>query len=81
MKRRYFATVPRVQAHTDPAMWPISMRLPEVAVLTRQSIKGLYDRVKKGTAQPMPVTQRGELVTPYRWHRDTVRRFVEGSTR
>lgn len=79
MKRRYFASVPKVQPHTDPMLWPCSLTVAEVAVLTRQSPKGLYDRIKKGTAQPMPVLDaRGCLQTPYRWHRDTVRRFVEG---
>lgn len=77
--RRFFASVPRLQAHTDPALWPVSMRVSEVAVVTRQSASGLYRRVAQGTAQPMPVlTSRGEAAKPLRWHRDAVRRFVEG---
>jgi len=76
---RYFASVPRIQPHTDPALWPVSMRVSEVAVVTRQSATGLYRRVALGTAQPMPVlTPKGDAAKPLRWHRDTVRRFVEG---
>jgi hypothetical protein len=77
--RRFFASVPKIQPHTDPSLWPVSLTLNEVAVLTRQSAKHLYARVKHGTAQPMPTLQRGQLVKPYRWHRDTVRQFVEGT--
>lgn len=76
---RFQSAVSRVSANTDPSLWPVSLRIAEVAILTRQSQKGLYGRVVRGTAQPMPVTNGGLLTKPYRWHRDTVRRFVEGS--
>ncbi|MEZ5421012.1 MAG: hypothetical protein R2708_27235 [Vicinamibacterales bacterium] len=68
-------------ASTEPSAWPVSMRAAEVAVVTRQSLKGLYARVKRGTARPMPVlTPRGDIDKPLRWRRDVVREFVEGRT-
>lgn len=80
MTRRYFASVPRIQPHTPPELLPVCMTAVEVAAYTRQSYKYLLSRVRTGKAKPMPVVdRRGLLVKPYRWHRDTVRQWVEGA--
>ena len=81
MSRRYFASVPRVSANTDPALLPVSMTLVEVARYTRQSPSYLYVKVKDGTAQPIPVLKQGIPVKPYRWNRDTVLAHVKGDDR
>lgn len=76
MSREYFAKHARIAAHTDPAQWPVAMKLCEVALVTGQSPQGLYRRVQKGTAQPMPVLIRGLVAKPIRFHRDAVKAYV-----
>jgi predicted DNA-binding transcriptional regulator AlpA len=79
MRREYLRRAGRVQAHTDPALWPVCLRAAEVAAITRRSLSEVYRQAKRGTFAPMPVlTSRGEIQYPLRWHRDTVRAWVEG---
>ncbi len=69
----------RVAAYTDPSLWPVSLTVAEVAILTRQSAQGLYRRASQGTARPMPVlTARGLVAKPIRFYRDTVKAHVMG---
>lgn len=78
--KAYFTRVPRLTPHTDPTLWPVTMRIADVATVTRQSAGGLYRRVKRGTAQPPPaMTAKGDPIYPLHWDRAVVLAWIRGA--
>jgi hypothetical protein len=54
----------------DPSLWPVRMKVAEIAVVLRISRRSLYDRIAQGR---FPKSDDGRS-----WSRDVVKRYAEG---
>lgn len=68
----------RVTPSTPFEAWPLYMTVEEYAIVAGRSPKALRNGISAGRIWPPPIADEFGFVTPYRFHRDHIRRAMSG---
>lgn len=68
----------RVTPSTPCEAWPLYMTVEEFAIVAGRSVKALRNNISAGRIWPPPISDEFGFVTPYRFHREHVRKAMSG---